>query len=182
MQKPIAGGSSERVIAVEINDEVKVYPINLLTQHELVNGEVGGRPIFASYCILADLGAVYDRRIGEHTYTYAVNGYTYSDPLEWGGRDAFILWDRDTESLWWPPIGKAVAGTCVDLPMKVLESKLWAQTTFGAVKSEVENVQVLKTGQTLMQPVPWPKYAGPPAGLKGTPNDPAAEGVPPYWG
>ena len=40
----------------------------------------GGVPIFVAYCYLADLGAVYDRRLTSgHTLTFALSGYTYSD-------------------------------------------------------------------------------------------------------
>lgn len=88
-----------RVLAIKVGGEHKVYPVDLLIRHEVVNDVVGGRPVFAAYCILADLGAVYDRRLGEHTLTFGVSGYTYAEDEVWDGRDAFVLWDRDTESL-----------------------------------------------------------------------------------
>jgi len=87
-------GPDDRVLAVRIKDEVRVYPVELLIRHEVVNDVVAGVPIFAAYCILADLGAVYDRRLGDHTLTFALSGYTYADPDVWDGRDAFVLWDR----------------------------------------------------------------------------------------
>jgi len=123
------------VLAVEIENEIKVYPIPILRQHEVVNDVVGGRPVFAVYCVLADLGAVYDRRYGDETLSFAVSGYTYFDPDVWDGLDAFVLWDRDTESLWWPPVGKAVSGALIDTPMKVLNEEWWSQSTYGNVKS-----------------------------------------------
>lgn len=124
------------VLAVEIENEIKVYPIPIVRQHEVVNDVVGGRPVFAAYCVLADLGAVYDRRYGEETLSFAVSGYTYYDPAVWDGLDAFVLWDRDTESLWWPPIGKAVSGPLIDTPMQVLDEGLWSQSTYGKIKSK----------------------------------------------
>jgi hypothetical protein len=44
------------VLVVQIGDEIKVYPVSLLTRHEVVNDVVGGRPIFAAYRILTNLG------------------------------------------------------------------------------------------------------------------------------
>lgn len=151
----------QRVLAVKIDDDVKVYPIELLIRHEVVNDVVGGRPIFAAYCILADLGAVYDRRIGGHILTFALSGYTYADKTVWGGRDAFVLWDRDTESLWWPPVGRAVSGPLIETALKVLEKKFWAQTTWGRIKSKYPDIKVLKTGQDMERPTDWPRLTGP---------------------
>ncbi len=85
---------TEPVLGLSIGGEAKAYPISLLTHHEVVNDVVGGKPIFAAYCVLADLGAVYDRQLAGHTYTFALSGYTYSDPKVWDGRQAFVLWDR----------------------------------------------------------------------------------------
>lgn len=148
-------GPDERVLAVRIKDEVRVYPVELLIRHEVVNDVVAGVPIFAAYCILADLGAVYDRRLGDHTLTFALSGYTYADPDVWEGRDAFVLWDRETESLWWPPIGKAVSGPLVDRPLKLLEEAHWSQTTWGEVVQKHPNASVLQRGQDFARPKQW---------------------------
>jgi len=143
----------DRVLAVRIAQEVRVYPIELLTRHEVVNDVVAGVPIFAAYCVLADLGAVYKRRLGEHTLTFALSGYTYADPDVWEGRDAFVLWDRETESLWWPPIGKAVSGPLVDQPLKLLDPAHWSQTTWGEIRDQHPDAQVLRRGQVQLQGV-----------------------------
>ena len=139
---------SQRVLAVTIGGTVRVYPLEVLRSHEVVNDVVGGRPIVAAYCYLADLGAVYDREIAGHTYTFALSGYTYADPDVWGGRDAFVLWDRDTESLWWPPLGRAVSGTMLDTPLPLLDTTLWAQSTWGEIKARYPDARILKSGQT----------------------------------
>lgn len=148
-----------RVLAVRIGDEHKVYPVDLLIGHEVVNDVVGGRPVFAAYCILADLGAVYDRKLGGHTLTFGVSGYTYSEEEVWSGRDAFVLWDRETESLWWPPTGRGVSGPLKDQPLRLLDTEHWRQTTWGKVRDEDPNVRVLDRGQDLLRPTKWNKLA-----------------------
>jgi len=148
-------GPDDRVLAVRIKGEVRVYPIELLTRHEVVNDVVAGVPIFAAYCILADLGAVYDRRLGDHTLTFALSGYTYADPKVWDGRDAFVLWDRETESLWWPPIGKAVSGALVDQRLKLLDEAQWSQTTWGQIVAKHPQAMVLQRGQDFERPQQW---------------------------
>ena len=138
-----------KVMVVKIGEEIKVYPVDLLIRHEVVNDVVNGRPIFASYCILADLWAVYDRRMYDTTLTFAVSGYTYFEPEYKDGRNAFVLWDRETESLWWPLENMAVSGPMIDKQMKSLEEELWFRTTWGELKSLHPNAAVLAPGQTL---------------------------------
>lgn len=167
-----------RVLAVKIGDEHKVYPVDLLTRHEVVNDVVGGRPIFAAYCILADLGAVYDRKLGEHTLTFGVSGYTYSETEVWSGLDAFVLWDRETESLWWPPTGVAVSGPLKDQPLRLLETEYWRQTTWGKVLAENPNVRVLDRGQSLVRPTHWNKLKPQP----GQTSLAKSNSIAPRWG
>lgn len=149
---------SARFLVAKIGDEVKAYGIDLLTHHEVVNDTLNGKPVMAAYCILADLGAMYDRKIGDKVYTFALSGYTYYDPQVWDGMDGFVFWDRETESLWWPLIGKAVSGPMMNTPMKVLDEKLWSQTTWGEIKEKYPEVKVLAPGQTMEPPKEWTRY------------------------
>ena len=100
------------VVAVNIGDEARIYPVALLRRHEVVNDVVGGGPVFSCFCMLSNLGAVYDCQ--SHEFTFGVSGYTYGKFKVWEARQAFVLWDRDTESLWWPPIGKAISGPMIN--------------------------------------------------------------------
>ncbi len=173
-------GPDDRVLAVRIKGEVRVYPVELLIRHEVVNDVVDGVPIFAAYCILADLGAVYDRRLGDHTLTFALSGYTYADPDVWDGRDAFVLWDRETESLWWPPIGKAVSGTLVDQRLKLLDESQWSQTTWGEIVEKYPHAMVLQRGQDFERPENWPGLDEPSQPSEAdSPEQPA---IAPRWG
>ena len=147
----------ERVLVVKVKSDVRLYPRELVKRHEVVNDVVGGKPIFAAYCVLADLGAIYDRVMGGRMFTFAVNGYTYYAPNVWDCKNAFILWDRDTESLWWPPIGRAVSGVMVDTPLKLLGRSLWAQSSWGLVKDQYPQAKVLKAGQDFERPTSWPR-------------------------
>ncbi len=173
-----------RVLLLGIGEDVRVYPLSLIRRHELVNDVVGGRPVLVAYCYLADLGAVYDRRAGGRTLTFALSSYTYADPDVWGGRDAFILWDRQTESLWWPPCGRAVSGPMIDTPLALVESELWAQTTWGLIKDSLPGARVLGPRQRLRRPVAS-RSAGA-AAPRAEPDPPPAplppEAIAPRWG
>lgn len=41
--------SGEQVIGLEIGGEVKAYPINILSRHEIVNDVVGGTPVAVTW-------------------------------------------------------------------------------------------------------------------------------------
>jgi hypothetical protein len=167
------------VIAVRIEGEVKVYPVRMLAPHEIVNDEVGGRPVLVAWCPLAHLGAVYEPRSGEQRLTFAASGYTYRDEAVWGGREAFVLWDRETESLWWPPLGVAVSGPMIDEPMRVLESGLWAQMTWSAVRATHSGAAVLSLRQRERRPESWPRLVEPPRNSEMV--EPVAS-IAPRWG
>ncbi|PIQ18547.1 MAG: hypothetical protein COW66_05890, partial [Flavobacteriaceae bacterium CG18_big_fil_WC_8_21_14_2_50_34_36] len=94
--------NEDRFLVAHKGNEVKAYSVKDLTKHEVINDYIDGEPIFAAYCVLADLGAVYKRTYADKIFTFALSGYTYFDPEVWNGLDGFVLWDRETESLWWP--------------------------------------------------------------------------------
>jgi len=149
---------SARFLLLQINNDVRAYGIDLLTKHEVVNDVVDGKPVMAAYCILADLGAIYNRIIDGREYTFALSGYTYFDPEVWDGMDGFVFWDRETESTWWPLIGKAVSGPLLETELNVYDDQNWSQTTWGEIKGQHKEIKVLKPGQTMEPPKSWPKY------------------------
>lgn len=148
----------DRFLLARIGSETKAYSIKDLTRHEVVNDVIDGRPVFAAYCVLADLGAMYDRVIGGREYTFALSGYTYYDPGVWNGMDGFVLWDRETESLWWPLTGRAVSGIMKDTKMAVMDEQLWKQTTWKDIRLNHPDAEVLKSGQDFERPSRWLRH------------------------
>ncbi len=147
-----------RFLLAKKGGDIKVYSVADLTRHEVVNDMLDGEPIFAAYCILADLGAVYKRTYADKVFTFAVSGYTYFDSKVWDGLDGFILWDRETESLWWPLIDKAVSGSLKNVKLQKLEGAYWEDTTWGYIKENYPNAQVMKSGLDYERPNTWKRY------------------------
>ncbi|MGE0588679.1 MAG: DUF3179 domain-containing (seleno)protein [Cyclobacteriaceae bacterium] len=135
--------------------QVKAYSIKDLTRHEVVNDRIDGRPVMAAYCILADLGAIYERQYGKEELTFALSGYTYYDDEVWNGLDGFVFWDRETESLWWPLIGRAVSGKLKGVKLMETDTSQWMDTQWSVVKERFPNALVLKSGQDFMRPTEW---------------------------
>ncbi|MEP5612854.1 MAG: DUF3179 domain-containing (seleno)protein [Cyclobacteriaceae bacterium] len=149
---------STRFLVAFVEDEVKAYSVPDLTRHEVVNDMLGGRPIMAAYCILADLGAIYERTYGDKELTFALTGYTYYDEEVWDGLDGFVFWDRETESMWWPLIGRAVSGSLKGVSLLEMDKANWEDTNWKTVKEKYPNAMVLITGQDFERPTKWDTY------------------------
>ena len=54
---------SDTVIGLDINGEVKAYPIFILVWHEIVNDNVGGILVSVTYCPLCYTNQVFERII-----------------------------------------------------------------------------------------------------------------------
>ena len=150
---------TSRYLVLNINGDVRAYSVDLLTHHEIVNDVVDGKPIMAAYCVLADLGAIYDRTIGGEIFTFGLSGYTYHDDDVWNGVDGFVFWDRETESTWWPLIGKAVSGPMLETKLIEHDTTEWEDTSWGEIKKRYKNVKVLKPGQIMESPKKWKKLS-----------------------
>ena len=146
---------STRFLLAQSGDDIKAYSVKDLTRHEIVNDVLDGQPIMAVYCILADLGAIYERNYGEKELTFALSGYTYFDENVWNGLDGFVFWDRETESLWWPLIGKAVSGPLKNVKLIEMDKEKWSDTTWKYIRDNYPNAQILKSGQDFERPNEW---------------------------
>lgn len=146
---------SNRFLVAHSGGEVKAYAIKDLIRHEVVNDVLDGKPIMAAYCVLADLGAVYTRQYGDEVLTFALSGYTYYDPNVWNGLDGFVLWDRETESLWWPLIGKSFSGKLKNVRLIELDQSMWEDIQWGELKQKYPTAQVLTSGQDFERPTEW---------------------------
>ncbi len=126
--------------------ETKVYTIDMMEAHEVINDEINGEAIVVMYCPLADFFGVYYRDYCDATLTFGVSGYTYYQCDVQEGKDGFILWDRNTESLWWPLIHKGVSGEMLDEVMTPYHPAKWEVATYEQVSQSSEFV-LLKPGQ-----------------------------------
>lgn len=141
----------EKNLVLFNSNEIKVYPYDIMTNYEVINEYHNGEPIMIAYCVLADLAAVYNRDYCGVELTFAVSGYTYYDKFIWNGIDAFVLWDRNTESLWWPLIDKAISGKLKGHGLKKFNTALWETMTWEEIYENYPESLVLTAGQTLSE-------------------------------
>jgi hypothetical protein len=148
----------ERVMVVKGDDVTKIYPYQIMSYHEVVNDVVDGQPIMIAYCILANLAAVYSRVYCDKEFTFAVSGYTYADETIDNGVDAFVLWDRETESLWWPLIDVGVSGSMNNVGMRKFSQAKWEYSSWGEAVEKYPEALVIETQQEDEEPESWIHY------------------------
>lgn len=106
---------------VNINGEVKAYPLGILIWHEIVNDTVGGVPVVVTYCPLCNSALTFDRRLGDQLLDFGVSGnLRFSD---------MIMYDRQTETWWQQLEGVGIIGDLVNQQLTVLPSPVvsWEQ-------------------------------------------------------
>ena len=95
-------GRLEPVISFEINGDVRAYPLQILTWHEIVNDVVGGVPVAVTFCPLCNSAIVFDRTLDGVVHRFGTSGKLRHSDL--------VMWDRETESWWQQLTGEAIVG------------------------------------------------------------------------
>ncbi|MDE2836237.1 MAG: DUF3179 domain-containing (seleno)protein [Chloroflexota bacterium] len=115
---------AEPVIALELNGEAKAYPLQVLTRHEIVNDELGGVPVSATYCPLCNSAVVFDRTLDGTVYDFGVSGNLRNSDL--------VMWDRQTQSWWQQLTGEAIAGELAGAQLRFVPAQIVSWATFAA--------------------------------------------------
>ena len=90
------------VLAIEVDDQARAYPLAILHYHEIVNDLIGGEPVAVTYCPLCNSGLAFDRSVDGRVLDFAVSGRLYQSNL--------VMYDRQTRSLWLQFTGEAISG------------------------------------------------------------------------
>jgi hypothetical protein len=90
------------VIGVALGGEARAYPTHLLEYHQVVNDELDGVPVVVTYDPLAGVPRAYRRSVDGVVLEFGVSGLIYNSN--------FLLYDRQTDSLWLQFDGRALAG------------------------------------------------------------------------
>jgi hypothetical protein len=114
----------EPVLALEVGDDARAYPVQILVWHEIVNDTVGGVPVSVTYCPLCTSALAFDRRVGDRLVTFGTSGMLYQSDL--------VMYDRQTESLWSQLAAEAIAGVLAGteltrLPVQTLPWARWRE-------------------------------------------------------
>ena len=128
----------EPVIAIEINNIAKAYPLSVLMYHEIVNDNIGGVPIIATYCPLYNAAIVFNRNLEFKDETYLLD-FGVSGMLR---KSDMVMWDRQTESWWQQFTGEALVGELNGASLEFIPSLLISLSDFS---KNYPNGKVLST-------------------------------------
>ena len=92
----------EPVVFVQVSEDARAYPIQILMWHEIVNDTVGDEPLIISFCPLCNTAIVFRRTFNGQVLDFGTTGrLRYSN---------LIMYDRQTETWWQQATGDAIAG------------------------------------------------------------------------
>lgn len=121
------------VLGVVMGGEARAYPVRMLEFHQIISDEIDGVPIAVTYDPLAGTPIAYRREVDGRTLVFGVSGLLYNHN--------FLLFDRQTESLWSQFLGRAVSGPLVG---KRLERIPVRQETAGSWLSRHVDTLILR--------------------------------------
>lgn len=95
---------SDLVFGVNINDDVRAYPLRIMGWHEMFNDTIGGVPVALAYCTLCGAGILFETQLNnrEKPFVFGSSGLLY--------RSNKLMFDRQTKSLWNQFTGEPVSG------------------------------------------------------------------------
>ena len=92
----------EPVILVQVEDEAKAYPIQILIWHEIANDTVADEALVVTFCPLCNTAIAFKRTDDGIVLDFGTTGrLRYSN---------LIMYDRQSETWWQQATGEAIAG------------------------------------------------------------------------
>jgi Protein of unknown function (DUF3179) len=120
---------SDLVLGLNINGDIRAYPLQILVWHEIVNDNVGGVPVAVTYCPLCFTNQVFNSTVVDDkgqavTLEFGTSGKLYNSNL--------VMYDRTTKSLWSQAMSQAIVGKLAGvklerMPFDVANWKEWKQ-------------------------------------------------------
>jgi hypothetical protein len=114
-------GDLEPVILFENQGDIRIYPIQILIWHEIVNDVVGGMPVAITFCPLCNTAIAFDATVEGRVLDFGTSGrLRYSN---------LVMYDRQTESWWQQATGNAIIGELTGTQLVFLPTSIisWAE-------------------------------------------------------
>ena len=120
------------LVQVNIDGDVRGFPLEILTWHEIVNDTIGGLPVAVTFCPLCNTAIAFESQIGEDVFKFGVSGLLRNSDL--------VMYDRKTESLWQQSSGRAIVGAMVGARLKYVPASV---VSLGQLRSAYPDALVM---------------------------------------
>ncbi len=90
------------VMVVRGEGETKVFPLAIMTWHEIVNDSIDGEPIVVTYCPLCNSGLAFSAEIDGQVLAFGTSGRLW--------RSNLVMYDRQYGNLWTQFTGESIVG------------------------------------------------------------------------
>jgi hypothetical protein len=117
--------NSDLIVGLNINGDIRAYPLQILVWHEIVNDKIGGIPVAVTYCPLCFTNQVFNRTMNDgQILEFGTSGKLYNSNL--------VMYDRTTKSLWSQAMAQGIVGKLAGvklerIPFDVAYWKEWKQ-------------------------------------------------------
>ena len=137
------------LVQVNVNGDVRGFPLEILTWHEIVNDTIGGVPVAVTFCPLCNTAIAFESQIGEEVYKFGVSGLLRNSDL--------VMYDRKTESLWQQSSGRAIVGAMVGARLKYVAASV---VTVGQLRAAYPDALVMSRDTGWDRPYGQNPYRG----------------------
>lgn len=120
------------VIGVNLNDDIRAYPVKIMSWHEIINDNIGGKNVLISYSPLCGTATLFSRDVNGKTLDFGNTGAIYES--------CSVFYDGQTNSYWWQVNGKSIRGPEIESQLEILPSLV---TTWGKWKDANPGSRVL---------------------------------------
>lgn len=122
---------NELVLALVYDGVKRVYPLQIMVWHEIVNDHVNGEAVLITYCPLCGSGIAYKPIVEGEEVEFGTSGKLYNSNL--------IMYDRKTDTYWSQIDGVAIYGKLAgeELEAVSIDTVVWRDWKVAHPDSEV---------------------------------------------
>ena len=113
---------NEPVIFVQVGEDARAYPVQILIWHEIVNDTVGDLPLTITFCPLCNTAIVFEREVDGLVLDFGTTGRLRNSNL--------VMYDRQTESWWQQGTGEAIVGELLGTQLILYPTSIIAWSDF----------------------------------------------------
>ncbi len=122
---------NELVLGITYKGVKRVYPLQIMVWHEIVNETIAGDSLLITYCPLCGSGIAFERVINGEAVEFGTSGKLYNSNL--------VMYDRKTETYWSQIDGRAIFGELTGMKLKMvrIDTVTWKEWKTAHPDSEV---------------------------------------------